>query len=188
MQGFDYEVGLFTIIIGLAVVDIATSFHKLMRLRRTLTWDPLVLLDALYALFLAITMWFKIWGVRTFPVLGDYLFCLTLCAEYLLLFLIAAASLPDDPHEGIDLRRFYDDNRRYLWGLIVLYQFSNIGHAIYFETHGLEPTWMHTVTSFALPLALSMLLFASRSRTVHYVVVSLLLVTLVADRVGNVIN
>ena len=35
-----------------------------------------------------------------------------------LLFLLAAAALPDEvPAEGLDLRAYYDRNRPYIWGL-----------------------------------------------------------------------
>ncbi len=188
MQAFEYLAGLFTIIIGLAVVDIANSFHMLMRIRASLRWNPLVLLAAVYALLLTITMWFKLWSVRGFAEAGNYLFSLSLCIEYLLLFLIAAASLPDDPHAGIDLRRFYAENRRYLWGLVVLYQVSNVGHAAYFFTHGEHANPLHTVLGFGLPLAIAVTLFAVRSRAVHYAGVAVLLITLLADRVMDVIR
>lgn len=188
MHAYEYMVGLFTIIIGLAVVDLATSFHRLMRIRTTLRWDPLTLLAAAFALMLSITMWFKLWSVRAFPVIGDYLFTLSLCMEYLLLFLIAAACLPDEPEPGIDLRRFYAGNRRYLWGLVVLYQLFNIGHAVYFYTHGERGHLLHFVLSFGIPLAVGAVLFVSRSRLVHYLGVSLLLVMLVADRARDVIG
>ena len=67
IHAFEYMVGLFTVIIGLAVVDLAASFHKLARHRRSVTWDPLALLAALYSLLLAITMWFEIWATRDVP-------------------------------------------------------------------------------------------------------------------------
>ena len=106
-HAFEYAVGLVTVIIGLAVVDLATSFHKLARHRGSVTWDPLVLFAALYSLLLAITMWFKIWSIRDVAAIGHYLFYLTLCAEFFLLFMVAAASLPDDPNETCDLRSYY---------------------------------------------------------------------------------
>ena len=188
IQAFEYAVGLFTVIIGLAVVDLATSFHKLARHRRSVTWDPLALLAALYSLLLAITMWFKIWSIRDVTALGHYLFYLTLCVEFFLLFMVAAASLPDDPSDSCDLRSYYDSNRQYLWTLILLFQISNAAHALYFFTHGQSPSWAHIGFSFAIPTVVAMVLLATRARTVHFVGLALLLGLLLFDRSSDTIS
>jgi hypothetical protein len=185
---FEYTVGLFTVIIGLAIVDLATSFHKLARHRRSVKWDPLALLAALYALLLVITMWFKIWGIRDVPEIGHYFYYLTFCAEYFLLFMVAAASLPDDPKETCDLRSYYDSNRQYLWTLLVLFQISNAGHALYFFTHGLHSTWAHIGLSFVIPTVVAMLLLSTRARIVHYMGLILLLGLLMLDRASDTIS
>jgi hypothetical protein len=41
MRAFEYALGLFSVLIGLAIADIATSFHRLVRSRQGVTWDPL---------------------------------------------------------------------------------------------------------------------------------------------------
>ena len=61
MRAFEYALALFAVLIGLAIVDIATSFHRLLRRRSVVKWDPLALLAALYALCMAIYMWFDLW-------------------------------------------------------------------------------------------------------------------------------
>lgn len=188
IHAFEYMAGLFTVIIGLAVVDLAISFHKIARHRRSVTWDPLALLAALYSLLLAITMWFKIWGIRDVPEIGHYFFYLTLCAEYFLLFLVAAASLPDDPNETCDLRSYYDGNRQYLWTLVVLFQISNAGHALYFFTHGLNATLAHIELSFVIPTIVAILLLATRVRKVHYLGLVILLGLLMFDRAFEAIT
>jgi hypothetical protein len=188
IHAFEYAVGLLTVIIGLAVVDLATSLHKLTRHRSTVTWDPLALLAALYSMLLIITMWFKLWAVRDDPEIRHYFFYITLCVEYLLLFLIAAASLPDDPKEPCDLRSYYDSNRRYIWTLLVLFQLCNVGHALYFYTHGRHGTLIHIALSFVIPTVCSMVLLATRARIVHYVGVVLLLVLLMLDRASDTID
>jgi hypothetical protein len=188
IHAFEYMAGLFTVIIGLAVVDLAISFHKLARHRRSVTWDPLAMLAALYSLLLAITMWFKIWGIRDVPETGHYFFFLTLCAEYFLLFLLAAASLPDDPNETCDLRIYYDGNRQYFWTLVLLFQISTAGHALYFFTHGLNATWTHIGLSFVIPIVMAMLLLATPVRKVHYLGLVIILGLLMFDRAFNAIT
>ena len=66
-RAFEYAVGVFAVLIGLAIADVATSFHRLLRSKSTVKWDPLALIAALYALCMAIYMWFDLWGVGTLP-------------------------------------------------------------------------------------------------------------------------
>ena len=113
MRAFEYALGLFSVLIGLAIDDIATSFHRLVRSRHPVTWDPLALLAALYALLTAIGMWFDLWGVRNVTGARHFFFYLIMVADLFVVFLIAAASLPDDPQSGRDLREFYSWNRHY---------------------------------------------------------------------------
>lgn len=56
--------GLFSVLVGLAVADIAYSFHRIGRSHHPIVRDPLALLAALYARLTAIGMWFDLWGVR----------------------------------------------------------------------------------------------------------------------------
>jgi hypothetical protein len=57
IRAFEYSLGLFAVLIGLAVADVANSFHRLVRSRTPVVWDPLALLAALYALCMAVGMW-----------------------------------------------------------------------------------------------------------------------------------
>jgi hypothetical protein len=130
-RAFEYAIGLSTVLIGLAVADIATSFHRLVRRRDAVTWDPLTLLAALYALWMCVFFWFSQWQIRDIAETRYFFFYLSLLTEFFLLYLIAAASLPDEPGDDNDLRAYYERNRRYFWSLIVLFQLSYAAHGIY---------------------------------------------------------
>jgi hypothetical protein len=183
IRAFEFALGLFAVLIGLAVADVATSFHKLMRSRSKVKWDPLVLLAALYSLLLAAGMWFDIWGVRKFEVVRHFVFYLAIVAQLFVLFLIAAASLPDDAEASIDLRAYYAANRRYFWFLVSLNQLIYLGLGIYFTGpmfSQLTPLQMvqAAITLGASFLVSTLLLFA-KSRGAHYVGLTLLfLITL----------
>jgi glycopeptide antibiotics resistance protein len=178
IRAFEYATGLFAVLIGLAVVDLATSFHRLLRSKAAVRWDPLALMAALYALCLVVAMWFDLWGVRNFGATRNFLFYLTFIAEFLILFLVAAASLPDQPSEEPDLRAYYAHTRRYLWILLTLFQILYVADGIYFsrgET-GRMPAWaviLLNVIMF-LPLLISIILLIVKSRRVHYVGLGLL--------------
>ncbi|HEX3846077.1 MAG TPA: hypothetical protein VHV81_01745 [Steroidobacteraceae bacterium] len=177
-RAFEYALGLFAVLIGLAVADIATSFHRLVRSKAVLVWDPLALGAALYALFMAVCIWFDIWGVRNFAATRHFLFYVSLVAELFVLFLIAAASLPDEPGQGTDLRAYYAGNRRYFWFLVSLYQLVYLADGIFFVGGMLLKLPLgYTVLAFVqmgLPLAVSASLAMVKSRSYHYVALGLL--------------
>jgi hypothetical protein len=178
IRAFEYSLGLFAVLIGLAVADIATSFHRLLRHRATVNWDPLALLAALYALLMAICMWFDVWGVRNFAATRHFLFYLSMIASLFVLFLIAAASLPDEAGGTRDLRQYYAENRRYFWFLVALFQLIYVAQGLYFVGGelGSLPTSVSALLlgQMIAPLALALALWATPSRLAHYVIVGLL--------------
>ena len=110
-----------SIIVGLAVADMLMSFHKLLRVRHSVRWHWLPLAVALFMVLLIVTYW---WLAFTWYQSADKLsvaaFMPTLL-QFVLLFLLAAASLPDDvPAEGVDLRAWYFDNSKLYWTLAAL--------------------------------------------------------------------
>jgi hypothetical protein len=191
-RAFEFSLGLFAVLIGLAVADIATSFHKLVRSGSVVKWDPLVLLTAVYALCLPVCMWFDLWGVRHFAGARYFLFYLTLVAELFILFLIAAASLPDEAVGTTDLRDYYASNRRYFWSLVSLFQAAYIAHGFYFGRGELSAAPAAAV-AFMLaivmaPLAISLVLASVNSRVVHYAGVALLFVVMLLHYAPASIN
>jgi hypothetical protein len=178
IRAFEYAIGVFAVLIGLAIADIATSFHRLLRSRSAVIWDPLALSAAGYALCMAVYMWFDLWGVRNFATSRNFLFYLLLFSELFVLFLVAASSLPDEAGSLTDLREFYSANRRKFWFLVVLFQVGYVGMGFYF-TSGVIATLPISVSSMLIiqmiaPLVLALVLWATKSRAVHYVGIGLL--------------
>ena len=103
IKAFEYAIGVFAVLIGLAIADIATSFQRLLGSESTVKWDSLTLLAAAYSLCMAIYMWFDLWGVRNFAATRNFFFYILLFAELFVLYLIAASSLPPEGY-GSDLR------------------------------------------------------------------------------------
>ena len=173
VRAFEYALGIFSVLIGLAVADIAASFHRLLRHRSNISWDPLVVLSAAYALCMAVYMWFDIWGVRHFAATRHFLFYVGLVVELFILFLVAAASLPDDSDDSTDLRKYYAGNSRYFWSLVALFQGAYFAFGVYFaggEPAGI-PFWFNVLmwTMMTAPLLISLALTIWRSRTLHYI-------------------
>ncbi len=193
-RAFEYALGLFAVLIGLAVADIATSFHRLVRSRSPVVWDPLALLAALYALCTAVGMWFDIWGVRNFAATRHFFFYLlpggeSLRAVWYIRGLIAAASLPDEAGEANDLREYYARNRRYFWTLVALFQFGYLAHGLYFV--GLPLPHEHIarpLIQMAAPLVVSLALVGVKMRAAHYAGVALLFAILTYHYASYSIN
>jgi len=181
IRAFEYAIGVFAVLIGLAIADIATSFHRLLRCKLPVKWDPLALIAALYALCMAIYMWFDLWGVRNFSGTRHFPFYLLLFGQLFILFLVAASSLPDEADTSIDLREFYAANRQKYWTLVGLFQIGYVGAGFYFL--GGMPKLSKLVIAIVLiqmiaPLVLSLMLLVTKSRAVHYVGIGLLFVVM----------
>jgi hypothetical protein len=122
MQAFEYLVGLTSILLGLALADLAASLHRLLRARGRVRWDWHAPLAALIIVLLVLDLW---WGLRELEragvtmTIGSFL---PMLSALFVFFLLAAAALPDEvPAGGLDLRVYYFDNSRYFWGLFALF-------------------------------------------------------------------
>ena len=112
MTSFEYITVLVSIVIGLAIADIATSIHRLLRAGRRVKWDWLAPAAAALVLLELFNLWWK-WHGFTGDTLGEVM---PYFAALLLLFLAASASLPDDvPEDGLDLRAFAERSHLYFW-------------------------------------------------------------------------
>lgn len=126
MSPFDYALGLLTILMGLALADITFSFHKLAVRVRTIHWDGRVLLATALVVLECVRLWFAQWTLRDTSIALTFPVYFGMFANLMLLVLLAASCLPDDPQDGFDLGEFYEARRRYFWGLFSTY------HLIFF--------------------------------------------------------
>ena len=112
MNSFEYITVLVSIVIGLAIADIATSLHRLLRAGRRVKWDWIAPTAAALVLLELFNLWWK-WHGFTGETLGEVM---PYFVALLLLFLAASACLPDEvPEEGIDLRQFAEQSHLYFW-------------------------------------------------------------------------
>jgi hypothetical protein len=193
MEAFDYAMGLVSIVVGIAISDLAVSFHKLFRHRRTLSWDARTLLAAAFTFIVLFSMWFDLWAVHGRPEILNYPFLLSIVVELVLLFLMATAVLPDEPLPNDDLATFYDDNARSIWTFFLLFQISYIGHWFYFKLTAPSKELHHTLTRLPqllmVPLVAGILVLMPRRRKLHLALITSLLiywlVTYSDNRIGG---
>jgi len=116
MSAFEYTSVLASIIIGLALVDILVSLNRLIRAGGSVRWHWAAPAAALLVVLTIIQIWWSSYSPRDVAMtIGQFL---PLLVELVLLFLLAAAVLPDEvPAGGLDLRLYYDRNGPYFWTL-----------------------------------------------------------------------
>jgi hypothetical protein len=132
MNGFEYAMGLISVLIGLALVDVAMSVHKLVRHCMTVRWDARVILSASLVVLIIVRMWFALWSIRDVAIVLYFPFYLSLFVEFMLLFLLASSCLPDEPPADCNLGQFYESNQRTLWTVFAVFQLSFYLHWLYF--------------------------------------------------------
>jgi hypothetical protein len=113
---FEYEAVYFGIIVGLALANILMSFHKLIEAGSRVRWGWLAPLSAFYAATLTLGEFWSVWVRQHDMGRSVFLTWLPTALAFALLFLMCAASLPDEAGEGVDLRRYYMENRHRFWG------------------------------------------------------------------------
>lgn len=164
MTSFEYALGLFSVLMALALGDIAMNVHKLIRHCRTIRWDGRVVLSTLLVVVVIVRMWFALWSIREDGMVLMFPFYLSLFLELMILFLLGASCLPDEPLADCDLGAFYERNQRSLWTIFSVFQLSFFLHWIYFG--GLQASGLAWAAVLA-PLALYALLAFIRARWLH---------------------
>jgi hypothetical protein len=126
MHAFDYGLALISVLVSLALAELATSLHKLLRHGRTVKWDVRALIATALVALEIVRLWFGQWSLHDVAYSETFSISLAKLLQVLVLYLLAAAALPDKVAAGCDLRAFYDDNRRHMWGLFAVYQLSYV--------------------------------------------------------------
>ena len=182
MNPFEYLIPLISVLVGLAIADLATSLHRLLRGRNRVEWDWLPLATALLALLSVLDLWWGLYGAWDAAswTFGGFL---PLAALLVVLFLINAAALPDDvPSEGLDLQAFYESNSSYFWFLFAIYVFIAIANNVGRRVASEFPEGVDVLSVLVgnapnlIILGLYVALALSRNRPFHLVTVVALLV------------
>ena len=166
MDHFEYVVALLAIITGLALADVAGSLHRLLKRRALVKWDWLVLATAAYVSFIVVRYWYQVWSIHDLPGVTNLFFFLGIIVENLLLFLMAASSLPDEEDYragGLNLREFGQKSRSYIWTVFTLFVASWAAHGLLI----LKPSGAQAYFIFIIPLVLGVGLVFSSRRSIH---------------------
>lgn len=116
MSAFEYYSVMASIIIGLALVDVLVSFNRLIRAGKLVRWHWAAPVAAVMVVLTLVQIWWSLYRPEEVGVtIGQFL---PLLVELVILFLLAAAALPDEVSaDGVDLKAYYHRNGPYFWGL-----------------------------------------------------------------------
>src|SRR5262245_65925483 len=95
MTPFEYLLILVSIEIGLAVADISTSLHRLLRSRHQVRWHWLPLAAALLVVLVILQFWWAFYRFGQTEVWSRYGAFLLLMLQLVLMFLLASAAVPE---------------------------------------------------------------------------------------------
>lgn len=169
METFDYLVGLFSIVIGLGLAEVAVSLNRLLR-SAGLRHDPLVFGPPILVTLMLVSIWFDTWAIKDVPNLFGFPFFVAIFGQLLLLYLLAAACVPKMSYEGIPLNAdSYEGNRRYFWLVFSAYQAMYAGFWIFFAARkGLNAGDLagriFLPSGGGTPLVIGVLMAATRNR------------------------
>jgi len=116
MSAFEYTSVMASIIIGLALVDVLVSLNRLIRAGKVVRWHWAAPVAAVMVVLTLIQVWWGLYSPQdTRITIGQFL---PLLVELVILFLLAAAALPDEvAADGVDLKAYYHRNGPYFWSL-----------------------------------------------------------------------
>lgn len=179
---FAYLAAFVSIVLAVALTDMIQSAHRLLRARHRVKWDPLAPLLAVSVFVLLLWQFFGLWGDARFDRL-TFNGLVALVMVPTIYTLAAFAVLPDEVQEqGLDLRQFYFDNRRYVATLLALGTLGDMVRSIRFgATHDVLDKsffWEMFALSFGgASIALLLIYFARRWGLQLLAVIGFLLVT-----------
>lgn len=179
MAPFEYLLVLVSILIGLAVADISTSLHRLLRARQQVRWHWLTLAAAFLVVLVILQFWWAFYRVGHIEVWSRYGVFLLLMLQLIIMFLLACAALPDEVPEQLDLEAYYDQNRRYFWTLFGLDALTAVAVNLVaaFDTASLPTLILGALPNVVIAAVLLSLAFV-HSRAYHSGLILLLLLTL----------
>lgn len=168
MTVFDLQFALTTLILGLALTNIAGSLHRLALAGRRVRWAPEPVLLVLLVVMIIVSVWLDQWNMRA---LTELYFGVAMLAivRFMTIYFAAASCLPEVDlvgSDGIDLKDYYYRTRALTYGAMIagLLLFSLA------RVFGGQPITLVFVAGNLAGPTLYALLIWSRRRWVHIAV------------------
>lgn len=186
MSQFQIVFTLITIVYGLVITDLFSSLHKLIRARKKVKWHWLPVATAWYVLHIILKNWWNLTSTAGSSHWNNIITFLLYAHLMILLFLLVSACLPDSvPEAGVDLKTYYLQNHKYIWGLMC----GIIIMGILISSFRISLTGEQLNTSYYITNGIILLLTAwlslNRKIIFHSIVIILFITALLAEVLLN---
>lgn len=168
MTRFEYLAIFYGIVVGLALENVASSFHRLLAAGKRVRWHWMAPTNAIGSATATLGQFWLWWVARDMKIPNPrFVTFLPGAVTAILLYLVCAATLPDDvPAEGIDLREFYFSTRRQFWSLVAAVGLIGmIGEIWALARTGFDPRFV----VFHTPILIGSLVVAMLAASLIYV-------------------
>lgn len=175
--------------LGLALSDLCISLNRLLDAGPKVRWDWLAPMAAVVAFLKIITQWWVWFGAARFANGVTFEMFVLLIVAVVLLFLLAAAALPDRVDESqIDLRAYYAQVSRRYWLLFAAHYVVTdaVNLWVRMEVAGVKLTGDLALFLFYPAAAVALAFF--RSRFVHTVSLALLIGLYLTQSAGHALG
>lgn len=181
MDSFEFLLTFVSIIIAIGITDLVFSFHRLLRVRKTIELSWLPLIWSIFTFMLLIREWFGFEHVLRVDLTTTSLGFTILILPVFITLLMALAVLPDKtPKPGFSLQEWFEQESKYFFILFFLSLFLTYFSAVIREQADF-PLTLQNLTNQRwigrfLILSLSLCLVFIKNRTFHRIMAILFLI------------
>jgi hypothetical protein len=171
-------------LVGLAVADLSLSLHRLIRAGKSIKWDWLTPAAAFVTLCYILNLWWGFYFAYNELERINFGWFMLDVAILLVLFLMAAAVLPDDkPEQGFSLRQYYWNSCGHFWSMHAIYMVLVAIKNVQLQQR-LDATFQDYL-SVSVPMAtialFSLLLIRFRPVWLHALMIAMIVYTIVTQ-------
>lgn len=182
MSEFNIVVTLFTLVYGILLTDLFSSFHRLVKNRKKVKWHWLSILSAWYIFLLILKNWWDFAFSNNSSQWLNIFYFIAYAHSLILLFLIASTALPDKvPEKGINLKTYYFQNHRYFWGLMSAIGFTFLLISVIPKILQNNPINISNLVANLIILALTILLSVNKKYWLHSVLLILFVILAILE-------
>lgn len=163
MAPFEYLLLFASVVLGLALAELAVGVNRLLRDWDRVKWDWLAPMAAALAFLKIVTQWWLWHSVEQFAAGLTFEMFLTVLIGTMLVFLIAATPLPEVKEDGVDLRAHWDKVGKRYWALFLLHWLLTLSVSLWAQVIILHRT-LNLVTPLMLvgPVMVALMLVRNR--------------------------
>jgi hypothetical protein len=168
MAPFEYLLLFASVILGLAACELAIGMNRLLGAWGRVKWDWLAPLAALLVFLKLVTQWWTWHGAVALASGITFEMYLAVLAGAVLLFMLAAAALPNEAggEASVALRTHYERVRRRFWILFTLHFIVNVGTSLWLQMTirpGGSVPWFAWLVWLMVPVSLSLAIIRNRA-------------------------